>query len=287
MGHLKADLATYQPVSRPDDMDGIKDTENFEDDEARGLLKVEDNENVERAPNSPWNTLLFLRRKDRSAVVYVITGISVLLSVITILLLVAVIRGTRQPPDGLSEIPQLSPEGLPLNCGKSNQEARDRGCVFDIMAYCWMPPACFESDLLADGLSEASPLAESHKAGIFHWYGDPDGNETLPQDPDVLSERFEVWSTNNWHESHCLYFWRLLGRAVNRAFVNGFESTYILSEAIYFPHTEHCNSVLASRTTNTSGLFSVFGARRIFGECVRLDSKPTDYLEHGDTSEEV
>ncbi|KAJ5137231.1 hypothetical protein N7526_003464 [Penicillium atrosanguineum] len=173
---------------------------------------------------------------------------------------------------------RLSPAGLPLECGTTNEEAIANGCIFDVIVYCWIPPACYEPDLAADVVSETSRYAPFHKAGHFDWYGDADGLELVAQDPVVLRERAEIWATHEWHQTHCLYFWRLLGRAVSRSYQDGWEGAYVLSQAIVFPHTLHCNDMLADQEKDGNDLIRTL---RVYGTCIRLDEKPDPYLEHG------
>jgi hypothetical protein len=105
---------------------------------------------------------------------------------------------------------KLSNQGLPIECGTSNAEAKARGCIFDVMIYCWIPPACYESDLAADVQSESSRFAPFHMAGVFNWYADAEGQKAVSQDADTLSEMPEIWATHDWHQAHCLYFWAVV-----------------------------------------------------------------------------
>ncbi|RDL33747.1 uncharacterized protein BP5553_08115 [Venustampulla echinocandica] len=174
-----------------------------------------------------------------------------------------------------------SPSGLALDCGTSNDEALERGCVFDLMVYGWTPPACSEPDLASDAVSQSSRLAQYAAAGEFPWYGEENYTNPLPQDPNILSEQAVIWATNGWHQAHCLYFWQLLARAVENSVKNGIKNTYVLSETLVWSHTYHCNRVLAAKVVSTIDE-PVIKTLRIYGQCVRIDTIPDPYLEHGD-----
>jgi hypothetical protein len=184
----------------------------------------------------------------------------------------------------LSEYPKahtgpLSPEGLPLTCGTTNEEARVNNCTFDVMTFAWTPPACWEPDLAAETISTESRWASQHRAGIFRYYHENNDTESLPQDADLLSELAEVWTTRDWHIAHCLYYWRLLGRAVNRSFNDGVDSAYVISQGIVWGHTVHCNDVLAGRENTLAPRLQLY---RLYGSCVRINAKPDSTLNHGD-----
>jgi hypothetical protein len=184
----------------------------------------------------------------------------------------------------LSEYPTahvgpLSPEGLALTCGTTNEEARANDCTFDVMTFAWTPPACWEPDLAAETVSTESRWASKHRAGIFGYYHEHNDTKSLPQDAAVLSELAEVWTTRDWHIAHCLYYWRLLGRAVNRSFDDGVESAYVISQGIVWGHTVHCNDVLAGRENTLAPRLQLY---RLYGSCVRINAKPDSTLNHGD-----
>jgi hypothetical protein len=180
-----------------------------------------------------------------------------------------------------SPIFNLSPSGLSVDCGTTNREARGKGCVFDLMVYGWTPPACYEEDIASEALSKSSQLAKYAAAGEFPWYAKENYTDQLPQDTTILSEYPVIWATNGWHQAHCLYFWQLLARSVERGSKAGADQTYVLSEALLYSHTYHCNKVLAAKIVSEIDE-PVIKTLRIYGRCVKLDSTPDPYLEHGD-----
>jgi hypothetical protein len=115
-----------------------------------------------------------------------------------------------------------------LDCGQSPAEAKAKGCIFDIMNYAWTPPACYEPDLAEEALLR----------GPWPWYLDRNATLPLPQDPAVLGDMALVWTTYDYHASHCLYAAKLVHRA---ALKGGF----LLQEVEEWEHTDHCHGIVA------------------------------------------
>lgn len=167
-------------------------------------------------------------------------------------------------PSGL----RLSPDGLLTECGETHIEAMENGCIFDEMAFQYTPPACFEAELLAATIDPTSFLAPD-AAGIFPWYRWHNFTEPVAQDPAELSRHNYLWTTNDWHITHCLYMWRLTNNAVNRI-ASGEKGVYVLEDAIAGGHVSHCNMLVSDKVN--PGL-TPLRAFRTIGKCVRLDEK--------------
>lgn len=180
------------------------------------------------------------------------------------------------PPSRISS--RLTLGGLHLDCGSSDNEAKANGCIFDVMVYAWIPPACYERDLAEEVIDPTSHLAEYRAAGVFEWHAGPNFTQPLPQDANVLQEYDTVWATMKWHQAHCLYFWRLLTRAVLRSSQDGWEYAYVLSLGTDWPHTLHCNRVLGDRLLPDNDQIRTL---KFYGRCQRIDMLPDGYLEHG------
>ena len=59
--------------------------------------------------------------------------------------------------------------GIILDCGHSPEEARAKGCVYDVMMQDWVPLPCYDAALTEKYLKE----------GNYTWYADGDGKTTL------------------------------------------------------------------------------------------------------------
>jgi hypothetical protein len=116
-------------------------------------------------------------------------------------------------------------EALP--CGKTPEEARARGCEFDMLVTAWLPPKCIDRELVDEFL----------ELGNWDFYARQDGTEKdklSTYDPDFLgSVNRTIWTTRRWHVTHCLFMFKKLSRAL----VNGWT---VDAEAVSEPHMKHC-----------------------------------------------
>ena len=116
-------------------------------------------------------------------------------------------------------------EALP--CGKSPEEAKARGCRFDMLATAWLPPRCIDDELVDEFI----------KLGNWQFYtemhGDKKHDSYEPEFLGSFSEPKSIWTTRAWHHMHCLYMWKKIGRALVRG-----RSTD--AETVSEPHTQHC-----------------------------------------------
>lgn len=98
---------------------------------------------------------------------------------------------------------RLGPNGLLAECGSYPSDAIANGCLFDIMAFQWVPPACWDQDMLDDATSPRSFLAPT-MAGTWPWYRWHNRTSPVPQDPEELQQYDYIWTTEDWHKAHCL-----------------------------------------------------------------------------------
>ncbi|KAF2964087.1 hypothetical protein GQX73_g9467 [Xylaria multiplex] len=119
-------------------------------------------------------------------------------------------------------------EALP--CGKTPEEARARGCEFDMLVTAWLPPRCIDRELvdefMAVGQWEFYTKLHAKEEDKFGTY-----------DPDFIgSVNHTVWTTRRWHATHCLFMFKKLTRALVRGWTTD-------AEAVSEPHMEHCMKV--------------------------------------------
>ncbi|KAI3322301.1 hypothetical protein HD806DRAFT_523649 [Xylariaceae sp. AK1471] len=117
-------------------------------------------------------------------------------------------------------------EALP--CGKTPEEAKARGCHFDMVATAWLPPRCIDYELVDDFIER----------GNWKFYTEYHGTtEYESYDADTLGAMSTtIWTTRRWHATHCFYMWKKL----NRALVNSWTAD---AETVSEPHTDHCMKV--------------------------------------------
>ncbi|KAJ5770662.1 uncharacterized protein N7511_002713 [Penicillium nucicola] len=131
-------------------------------------------------------------------------------------------------PVGMSRVnPSTAHQLQP--CGNDAATARANGCIFDLLTLAWLAPECYDADLSAEFLEDASET----------FYYDEDAQRPI-ESYEVLSERplgeFS-WTTRKYHIYHCSYGWRLMHRALERG---GMVESGLSS----YHHTEHCTGAL-------------------------------------------
>lgn len=118
-------------------------------------------------------------------------------------------------------------DGILLECGSTNEEARTNGCIFDNWAYYYVPPACFDAEHLEETSSSEFRLSP-HAGGDFPFYFDKERRNLGPSEANAQASHYMLYAINKFHKAHCLYMLRLLNRAVNR-YLSGEKDVYLLS----------------------------------------------------------
>jgi hypothetical protein len=111
----------------------------------------------------------------------------------------------------------------PETCGITADEARSRGCQYDVISFAWTPSRCFDSDLMTDFTS------------LRNWtfFTSQNGTEAVPYESVALGEHDTLYVTQEFHMYHCTYMWRKMHRAVLAAVpLDGYIGNY--------HHTGHC-----------------------------------------------
>ena len=113
------------------------------------------------------------------------------------------------------------------SCGSTPGEARVRGCTFDLMSWCWLPPACHDE-----------PLSRQHlDLGPWLWYEDVEATRSVTQEVAARGEIPKLFVEESFHQIHCTYIWKKMHRAY-------LSQRTIDSYVGRFNHTIHCSEVL-------------------------------------------
>ncbi|KAL1860562.1 hypothetical protein VTK73DRAFT_7289 [Phialemonium thermophilum] len=130
-------------------------------------------------------------------------------------------------------------EALP--CGRTPQEAVERGCEFDMLVTAWLPPRCIDRALVDEFL----------RVGQWQFYTKWHGTEAdrLPTyDPAYVgSLNRTIWTSRRWHVTHCLFMFKKLSRALVRGWT-------VDGEAVSEPHMEHCMKTYVDQVLFGPGL---------------------------------
>jgi len=126
------------------------------------------------------------------------------------------------------------------NCGYTAQEARDRGCVFDVMMQLWTPAACFD-EVLSNRFLDV---------GNWTWYADPSASKAFTLEEMRKGEHDAVYVAQDYHVTHCIYAWEKLVRAMRN-------QDPLIMELISYDHVIHCRHKTLQRADGGSTIRGV------------------------------
>jgi len=115
------------------------------------------------------------------------------------------------------------PIGIITECGSTPEEARERGCIFDVMMQLWCPAECYDGNLSERFLA----------SGKWTWWADA-GATTVISDEDMkLGEHDRVYVSADYHKQHCIFAWEKLVRALRNKWP-------LIEQLISVDHAMHC-----------------------------------------------
>ncbi|EXJ87899.1 hypothetical protein A1O1_04826 [Capronia coronata CBS 617.96] len=140
------------------------------------------------------------------------------------------------------------------NCGYSPQEAREKGCIFDVMMQLWTPAACFD-EVLSNRFLEV---------GNWTWYADPSATKAYSLEEMRKGEHDAVYVAQDYHITHCIYAWEKLVRAMRN-------QEPLIMELISYDHVIHCRHKTLQRA---DGGATIRGVRAPTGytQCAPYDT---------------
>ena len=135
------------------------------------------------------------------------------------------------------------------HCGTSPAAARRLGCFFDPISFLWLPPACYDRDLVDEFLSLQD----------WEFRRELNATELIAIDEIMLGETSPVYVNMRYHVLHCTFQWKRMHKALQRGAIDSYIANY--------NHTKHCEEMLLDDdpgdTRNTV-------IRMKFVECQRL-----------------
>ncbi|KAF5506661.1 hypothetical protein CGCS363_v005710 [Colletotrichum siamense] len=147
---------------------------------------------------------------------------------------------------------------LPFPCGATPSAARAAGCLFDLISFNWLPPACHDAAL-------ASAFeAELRAAGELAWYRDMNRTAPLTRDQIMTGEYTGVYVSLAYHLRHCTAMWRRMHRALMQGGGGlGRVDSYIWG----YHHTLHCEETLLGRRNETEAEVFTTEVRVKYPDC--------------------
>ncbi|KAI1842111.1 hypothetical protein JX266_011644 [Neoarthrinium moseri] len=126
----------------------------------------------------------------------------------------------------------------PWSCGSSREEALVAGCQFDVVSFSWLPPDCYDGEL----------VAQFEARGPWQWYVGRDGGVTADAKAVREGRLDRLYVTWEFHLLHCTFQWKKMHRAM-------LAGRPIDSYIGNFSHTQHCERMIMNRRTqlNSTG----------------------------------
>jgi hypothetical protein len=123
-------------------------------------------------------------------------------------------------------------------CGQSPQEARSKGCQFDIVLYSWVPPLCYDDQIQKAYMEQRES----------EWYLEKDIGQGSKMAPEIVAkgEVQELWLPWEYHRYHCQFIFKMMTRILRNS------SMGIPGRLLQYYHTDHCiNALLGTEKTPT------------------------------------
>lgn len=121
-----------------------------------------------------------------------------------------------------------------LSCGSSRDEALRLGCHFDVMSFSWLPPQCYDRDLVEEFLARKS----------WVYYLQPNSThieDHVDFEEVVAGSHQKLFVSWEFHKAHCAYMWRKMHRALlSKTPIDDYINSYV--------HTRHCTEVLLDQS---------------------------------------
>ncbi|KAM3424851.1 hypothetical protein BST61_g6829 [Cercospora zeina] len=183
-------------------------------------------------------------------------------------------------PFGSASIPQ-GLENRWEDCGGTPEEARRRGCHFDVLSMAWQTHECMDHANAAAFLAHHETLSSGphalHLANIeqkrdegaiettWKFYLDGGAQHEVPLSV-VLNGTNDIYVTQEYHYVHCTYMWRQMHRAYT---ILG----HIDEHLDNWLHTLHCQNVLLAGMGNKEEIGAV--GKIIYPKCLKVGEKRT------------
>ncbi|KAL9118495.1 MAG: hypothetical protein Q9187_004961 [Circinaria calcarea] len=197
-------------------------------------------------PKESWdskNSLepIIIQSSKRSSVMYtaicVLAGMAfslIVLSVTSSIKIRQPLQPTRLSLHELGLDPALKPGEDPVEngywCGTTPEEARTKGCQFDLVLYSWVPPPCYDAELQQAYKDERESEWYRHREGL--------NGEMVPQERAALGIEEGLWLSWAYHDYHCQFIWRMMTRILRNS------SMGVPGRLLEYYHTDHCIHVL-------------------------------------------
>jgi len=109
------------------------------------------------------------------------------------------------------------------DCGSNADEARAKGCEYDVMMQEWQPPECIDWALSERFL----------KQGNWTWYANAEASKIYNDTEIALGNHDRVYVEQSYHRHHCIFAWERFVRALRTG-------RPLIEKMIDYDHVMHC-----------------------------------------------
>lgn len=140
------------------------------------------------------------------------------------------------------------------DCGSNAEEARAKGCAYDVMMQEWTPPECIDWTLSEKFL----------KKGNWTWYSNFDMSTWMDDVEVAKGDHDVVYVAQSYHRHHCIFTWERTVRALRTG-------RPLIEKLVDYDHVMHCK--MNTLRTYEEGAEPVKGvvAPTAFVKCASLD----------------
>ncbi|KAK4446248.1 hypothetical protein QBC34DRAFT_331742, partial [Podospora aff. communis PSN243] len=124
------------------------------------------------------------------------------------------------------------PSPVHTSCGTTPDEARSRGCHFDILSFAWQTHECYDAELMDDFMAYDN----------WTFYTQPNRTSKTVSLTDALKGDVSLFVDWKYHVVHCTFMWMQMHRAF---VIKGWIDSHLDSYA----HTKHCRWALLEKET--------------------------------------
>lgn len=179
---------------------------------------------MHRNAQNAKNSVHYLSKAWSIVMVILVTSLIWLIIIYNLKLLIFQQSQYTDPPSSHN----ITSNARLLECGNSTQEAKSRGCEYDLLLNSWVPAPCIDHEFVDEYLDDNSWAA----------YADEALTQRLSSSEEIAESDFYFTSLKD-HINHCAMIWKKQFWVLYKQY-SAFD-TIIASEA----HTDHCALFLA------------------------------------------
>ncbi|PLB53337.1 hypothetical protein P170DRAFT_325644, partial [Aspergillus steynii IBT 23096] len=149
-------------------------------------------------------------------------------------------------------IPHKDSQTFHFECGETPSDAARLGCKFDLSAFAWVPPACFDGEMMEDFLNSSD----------WKWSLDREGQQMVSEEYARTGDFEYLYTTATYHATHCKYAYKRLTRAMLLRDQSGIDG-YIGG----IGHVDHCMHMIEMAAAGNTDIWGTGKAYTKMASC--------------------